>query len=175
MNYQNRMIRLTTAWFCLCLGLLLLSGCPASGLHNNIFYKGNIKYKIGDLGEDWRPIEISENDIAYYNSSFSAIIQINSTCRSDYEDVSLSILLGHLLYGLTDRKVIREEKRMIDNRDALYTELNANLDGVSIQAALLVLKKNECIYDFAYMTRPWNFGRGIGDFHRLIYGFRVLS
>jgi hypothetical protein len=64
---------------------------------------------------------------------------------------------------------------MIDNRDALYTELNANLDGVSIQAALLVLKKNECIYDFAYMTRPWNFGRGIGDFHRLIYGFRVLS
>ncbi len=153
---------------------LLLSACPGKHFQNWIFQKDGIRYKIGPLGEGWRRIEVEENDLAFYNDAFYAIIQVNSTCRRDYEDVSLKILTDHLLYGLTERKILLQEKRMIDRREALYTELSAKLDGVEIRAAILVLKKNECIFDFTYLTRPWNFGRGIGDFHRVIYGFKTL-
>ncbi len=157
--------------------LIVLSflGCQKRGLHGWIFYKGYLRYKIGALDSSWRPIKLAENDIAFYNKTYAALIQVNSTCRKDYEDVSLKILTDHLFYGLQDRKLILQEKRRVARRAALYTEMEASLDGVRVKTAVLVLKKNECIYDFTYLTRPWNFSRGINSFHRVIYGFKVLE
>lgn len=149
-------------------------GCASTNLQNWVFSKPGLKYSIGSLGKGWRPIKVSENDVAFYHKTFVAIVQVNSTCRTDFEDASLATLTDHLFNGLTDRKIVHRANRTVDRRAALYTELFAKLDGVSIKASLLVLKKNECVFDFSYMARPWNYGRGIGDFYRLIYGFRVL-
>ena len=155
--------------------VFLLPSCTRYGLHNWVYRDAEAHYEIGSLSSRWRRIEISENDIAFYNKDFAASIQVNATCRKDYEDTSLEILTSHVLYGLTERKIIKQRRRTIDRRDALYTEFSAKLDGVAVKAALLILKKNVCIYDFTYITRPWNFGRGIGDFHRVIYGFKAVG
>lgn len=154
--------------------LLFTSGCPATGLKEGVFVKGELRYTVGSLSGGWREIKVTENDQAYFHRDYGAVIQANATCRADYEDASLATLTSHLFSGLTDRKVIVSQQRTVDKRAALYTELSARLDGVSIQIAILLLKKNECVFDFAYFTRPHNYGRGIGDFHRFIYGFRVL-
>lgn len=161
---------------CLMLSMMWgLLGCTRKGLDGNwVYHKGPLEYKIGPVNRDWRKVKFTQNDIAFYNSQYKAIVQINATCRKDYEDTTLKNLTDHLIYGFRDRKFIVQEKRKIDRRDALYTELKAKLDGVSVQAALLVIKKNECIFDFAYITRPWNFKRGINTFHRVIYGFQVF-
>ena len=159
------------------LGLLLaqpLAACSNSGLVGTVFKDREAHYRIGGLGNRWRQIRITENDVAFYNTDFSAAIQINATCRKDYEDVSLDILIDHLMYGLTHRKIRLKRRMMLDRRAAMYVELTAKLDGVPVRCAMYVLKKNACIYDFAYMVRPSNFGRGIGDFHRVVYGFKVL-
>jgi hypothetical protein len=163
-------------FFGLALFCLGLSGCPRKGLHRWIFHKynGSMQYSIGTLGREWRKVKVTENDIAFYNTIYSAIIQINSTCRKDYEDVSLPILRDHLLYGLTDRKIVEKQQRMLDRRAALLTRIKAKLDGVAVEASVMIMKKNSCIYDFAYISRPRHFGRGIGDFYRVIHGFKVL-
>lgn len=168
-------------WFRACLlGMVLgsawvgLGGCPTTGLKGSVYYDGNLRYRVGEIGKDWRFVRVSENNIAYTHETYNAAIQINSTCRKDYEDVPLRILTDHLFYGLTHRKILVQERRRIDARDALYTELTARMDGRPVKAALLVLKKNRCIYDMAYVTLPWNFGLGVGDFYRVIAGFRVL-
>lgn len=150
-------------------------GCPNSGLVGSVYHKGDIRYRVGEVESGWRVVRVTENDIAYQHDKYNAIIQINSTCRQDYEDVPLRILTDHLFYGLTHRKVLVQERRRIDARDALYTELTARMDGRPVKAAMLVLKKNRCIYDMSYITVPWNFGLGVGDFYRIIDGFRVLS
>lgn len=159
--------------------LLLLSGlvgCPKKGLQNDwTYYEGDIRYKIGKLDSTWRKVKFEENDIAFYNGAFAAIIQINATCRRDYEDVSLKILTDQLLYGLTGRRIKLQEKRIFRRRSALYTELTASLDGVPVRAAMMVMKKDECIYDFTYLARPHNYTRGIGSYHRVLQGFRVLN
>lgn len=154
-----------------------LGGCVQNGLNNGVFYKygGDLRYRIGAVGTQWRVIKITQNDIAYYNPVFKATINVNSTCRKDYEDVSLSTLTNHIFYELRERKIVRQSKRMLNHRAALYTEIVATLDGVSIRAAALVLKKNSCIYDFFYIARPHNFGRGLSDFYRMLNGFKVLS
>lgn len=156
---------------------LLLTGCPRTGLYRWVFHKynGRMQYSIGGLGRDWRKVRVTENDIAFYNTVYSAIIQVNSTCRKDYEDVSLPILRDHLLYGLTDRKIVEKKQRMLDKRAALLTRIKAKLDGVAVEASVMIMKKNACIYDFAYISRPRHFGRGIGDFYRVIHGFKVLQ
>lgn len=156
------------------LGALLFSGCPRSGLKQGVFQKPGLRYAVGKLEGNWRQLDLSENDLAFYNSTFGAVIQANSTCRRDYEDASLGTLTSHLFNGLTARRVHHRERRTIDRRAALYTELTAKLDGVTVRAALLVVKKNECVFDFSYIARPWNFGSGLGQFYRFVYGFRVL-
>lgn len=171
-------MRHSPAWlWSVCLGVamgLLLVGCPTSGLQQGVFVKGDLRYAVGVLPKSWSEIKVTENDMAYFHREYGAVIQANSTCRADYEDASLATLTSHLYNGLTDRKIITSQQRTVDKRAALYTELYARLDGVSIQVAILILKKNECVFDFAYFTRPSNFGAGIGDFHRFIFGFRVI-
>lgn len=167
------LFRTLTVAACLSLPFCML-GCPG-GLRGAVFYKGDIRYRIGEISKDWRQIAVSENDLAFYNQTYQALIQINSTCRRDYEDVSLQVLTDHVFYGLTDKKILLQEDRRIDRRGALYTEMTAKMDGQKVKAAVLVLKKNACIYDIAYITKPWDFGRGIGDYFRVIDGFRVLA
>jgi hypothetical protein len=158
------------------MGWLGLTGCPTNGLHQGIFYKygGNLRYRIGPLRKTWRQIKVTENDLAFYHPQYKATIQINSTCRKDYEDASLSTLTDHIFIGLREKKILRQSKRLIDRRAALYTEIVAKLDGVRVTAATIVLKKNACIYDLTYIARPGNFGRGLGEFHRVVHGFKVL-
>lgn len=163
---------------CLCGAWLATStGCNGNGLHDNVYTKfnGELRYRIGAISKQWRFIKVTENDIAYYHPVFKSMIQVNSTCRKDYEDVSLSTLTDHVFYGLRERKIVIQQKRMIDRRAALYTEILAKLDGVAIKAAVVVLKKNTCAYDFTYISRPDNFGRGLGAYYRVINGFKVLS
>lgn len=153
---------------------LTLTGCSNNQLKDNVYKKGDLRYTVGQLNKRWRRINVAENDLAFFNPSFNTIIQANSTCRADYEDASLSTLTSHLFNGLTNRKVIKQDERIIDRRAALYTEMSARLDGVEVYLAILLLKKDECVFDFAYYARPSTFGSGIGDFHRFIFGFRVL-
>ena len=157
------------------LGSFFLFGCPPAGLKGWVFYKDDIRYRIGELDPHWRNIRISENDLAFQSTRYEAAIQINSTCRKDYEDVSLQILTDHVFHGLQDRKIVLQERRRLDDREALYTEITAKMDGKMFKAAIIVLKKNRCIYDLTYITQPWNFGRGVGDYYRVVSGFRVLS
>ncbi len=151
-----------------------LVGCSNNQLKDNVYKKGDLRYTVGQLDKGWRRINVAENDLAFFNPSFNTVIQANSTCRADYEDASLSTLTSHLFNGLTNRKVIKQDERIIDRRAALYTEMSARLDGVEVSLAILLLKKDECVFDFAYYSRPNLFGSGLGDFHRFIFGFRVL-
>lgn len=184
---QHNLDRLTSGWsrtkplgrwllwvVALSIGLPFVVGCSGNQLKNGVFKKGDLRYTVGSLPKTWRRISVAENDLAFFNPSFGSVIQANSTCRADYEDASLSTLTSHLFNGLTNRKITQQAERIVDRRAALYTELTARLDGVLVQTAILLLKKNECVFDFAYYARPHRFGSGVGDFHRFIYGFRVL-
>ena len=154
---------------------LLSSSCTPYRLENWVFYKGRIRYKIGQIESHWRPVKIEENDVAFYNRNFFAIMATNVTCRSDYTKVDLRLMTSHLFYDLTNRKIIKQEKEKAGKLEGWRTEFSGKLKNTNVRSTVIVFRNGMCIYDFIYITRPHNYGRGLGDFWRVVYGFKVLE
>jgi hypothetical protein len=154
------------------LALAIAVGCAASGLEGRIYRDSEARYRIGELGEGWRRVRVGDrNDLAWYSESLSAIVQLNATCDPD-ADVPLVALTNHLLIGFTEREIRDQRTVPMDGREALRTHVVARLDGVPRELLLYVLKKNDCVYDFALIGRPGgSFERAIEVFERFVGGF----
>ena len=112
-----------------------------------------------------------QNDLAWHSDAKEAVMHVDSNCDPAL-DIPLKSLRGHLLIGFTDRDVIEEEVMPMDGREALRTHLVAKLDGVRREIVLLILKKNDCVYDFGLITPPGvAFESALPDFDRLVSGF----
>jgi hypothetical protein len=149
-----------------------VAGCRHGGLHDSVFTKGSVRYRIGPLPSDWKQESLKENDLAFMLDRTGHSIAINSTCEG-YEDAPLLVLTQHLLAGFTERRLIKQESAMMDGRESLRSHYTARLDGVPIELWLVVLKKNGCIYDFTYLSPPGKTEEELGSFERLLEGFKV--
>ena len=103
-------------------------------------------------GGSWRQVDVDDqNDLAW--TSGSAVIQVNSSCSPNL-DIPLEALTNHLLIGFTERSVVEQKRIPMASREALRTHVQAKLDGVAREMVLVVLKKDQCVYDFAVVAEP---------------------
>ena len=128
-------------------------GCGGGGLVGDTYRDGEATYRVGDLGPGWRPVGMSQNDLAWHSETLGAVVQVNATC-DPFRDVPLTSLTNHLLIGFTDRDVQGTDRVRLDGREALRSRVDASLDGVPRALLLYVLKKDECTYDFALIAPP---------------------
>lgn len=149
------MLRLVGIGVCLlALSLLALSGCGGgSSFVDGTYSDPEARYRVGELGEGWARIGVSQNDLAWHNESLGAIVQVNASC-DPYRDVPLTSLTNHLLIGFTDREWRSSDRVPLDGREALRSHIVASLDGVPRELLLYVLKKDGCTYDFALIAPP---------------------
>lgn len=152
----------------------LCIGCGAAGLKGREFDNGTVRYRIGRLQSEWKPISVDGSDLSWRNQRDDSLLQISSSCNPRH-DIPLRALRGHLLIGFTEREISSEQLVSVDGREALRTELVAKLDGVVRSMTLFVLKKDMCVYDFVLISpssqaserhRDW-FAQFVGDFHTL--------
>ena len=147
-------------------------GCHHGQLRGGLFSKSNVRYRIGELPAGWKPVSLSDNDLAWISNGTDHSIAVNSTCEG-YDDVPLQALTQHLLMGFTDRHLIKQEAEMLDGREALRSHYTARMDGVPVELLLVVMKKNGCIYDFTYVSPVGRFEEKLPDFERLLEGFKA--
>lgn len=122
------------------------------GVKNGYFVKGWLKYRVATPDPAvWTPITSEGNDLAWVNSKTGHVLAMNSTCEG-HADPGLDVLTTHLLFGFTERELIKRETKMIDGREAMLSNYTAKLDGVPMEIDLAVLKKNECVHDFMYVA-----------------------
>ena len=104
---------------------------------------------------------------------------MNSTCDQPDQDVPLQALTRHLLNGFTAYTFPPVDEADLqtvpmDGREALRTHVVAKLDGVPRELLLVVMKKDDCIYDFALVAPPGaQFEQARPDFERLVTSFRA--
>lgn len=131
------------------LGLVLVSSsCSVSGpLREDVKASG---YKLGTLSSDWQPLKSSTSgaDAVFMNSKTKALISVNSVCDR-YPDSSLESLSEDLLSPIKSAQVTEQKELMVSSRQALFTAVQGNLDGVPVVANLVVLRKNRCLFDFS--------------------------
>ncbi len=153
----------------MCFGALAGAGC----LHLNPSPPpvSKARYAVGPLRSDWAPIPSVKADLAY-GDGVGRALAVNAVCMEG-EDAPLEVLTHHLLMGFTDRQVLSEERFTLDGREAMRTRCMARLDGVPTELALVVLKKDGCIYDFSYVAPPDRFAERLSDFDTLVGGFHT--
>lgn len=156
----------------LCVIAPTIGGCGGGGLRGDVYRDDEARYRIGDLGEGWQPLGVADqNDLAYHHPHLGAIVQLNATCDPD-SDVPLTALTNHLLIGFTERDIRDQRVVPMDGREALRTHVVARLDGVPRELMFVVMKKDDCVYDFALITPPGpSFERATPEFESFLAGF----
>lgn len=167
------------------LGLVALAGgavgCGGGATYSSgVFHDGPVSFRVDALGAPWERVGIGEqNDLAWMHEELAAIAQVNATCDQPDQDVPLQALTRHLLNGFTGYTyppIDPEDLQTVamDGREAQRTHLVAKLDGVPRELLLVVMKKDDCVYDFALVAPPGErFTRALPDFERLIASFRA--
>lgn len=152
---------------------LFLGACGGGGaLRGDVYGDEEARYRVGPLGSGWQALDVAgQNDLAYHDPDLGAIVQVNATCDPD-SDVPLTALTNHLLIGFTERDIREQRLFPLDGREALRTHVIAKLDGVPRELLFVVMKKDDCVYDFALITPPGSpFERAVPDFERFVGGF----
>ncbi|WP_223639881.1 hypothetical protein [Corallococcus sp. EGB] len=150
----------------------LLAGCHRPTFKDSVLQKPDVKYSVGPLSNEvWERRGFSDNDLAFVERGETGrVIAVNSTCR-DYDDPSLQVLTKHLLMGFTERQDLGQRTFPLDGREALRSRYIAKLDGVPVSLELVVLKKDNCVFDFSYVAPVGTADARMADFESVFQGF----
>jgi hypothetical protein len=153
--------------------LLTISGC-GSNLQGRVYQADKLHFAVGQAPARWRPIHADGALLAYRDDPADATVAINGRCGKDGDDVALQSLTQHLFLLFTDREIKQQRLIPMDGREAMRTTLTAKLDGVQKAFATYVMKKDGCVYDFLYISRPDTFDANVGQFDAFVAGFHTL-
>lgn len=149
---------------------LLLAGCRSVGVKDGVVDTPDTRYRLGPIPADWHQVNLKESDLAWVTEPASYAFWVDSTCK-DFEDIPLVALNRQLLIGFTDVQKEEQSTRTLDGREALASRYRVKMDGVPRELALVVLKKDGCIYDFAYVAPVGGYAARVGQFQALVAGF----
>jgi hypothetical protein len=150
-----------------------LAACGGAGSHGTHVVDDATTFEVGPLGAGWKPVDLGDENDAAWASEGGAIIQANASCSPDL-DIPLEALTQHLLIGFTERNTLETTRVPLDGREALRSHITAKLDGVARELLLVVVKKNDCVYDFALISPPGeSFVRAEPEFTALVSALRT--
>lgn len=153
--------------------LVLVTGCHRGvRFENQVVTKPGVRYRVGEVSPGWQRVKLSSNDLAWLVEETGHALSVNATCKA-HGDVPLDVLTRHLLMGFTERLEVSQEQVVVDEREALRSYYRAKLDGVPVELLLLVLKKDNCVYDFNYVAPLGRLQERREDFESLVRGFHA--
>lgn len=162
--------------------IFLLSACffggkePVGSIRG---YKSSVvllkqgSYRVGELGQTWSRLLLKQKTLAFRAPDKSATIATNAFCGENFDDAPLEVLARHLYIGVEGLNVESQKELVLDGRRALSTVWNGRMDGVPVKLETVSVKKDECLFDFYYITSPSadTFARHRADFERFAGGF----
>jgi hypothetical protein len=128
--------------------LTLIVACSAGHFDGHVFRKGDVAFRLAQVPPSWRVLEVSDTALAFRDDETTSTVAINGRCGKDAEDVPLRSLTQHLFLQFTERNTQEQGTFELDGREALFSRLDAKLDGVRKYFQVVVLKKDGCVYDF---------------------------
>jgi hypothetical protein len=161
--------RRCAASFC----FVALTACASSSFDGRVFRDDGMAFEVGPVPSAWRSIDVDGSLIAYRDDRSSSTVALSGRCGLDGDDVPLEALTHHLFLHFTQRNLVKQARVKLDERDALRSELVAELDGVSMHYVVYVLKKDGCVYDFMHVSGGGD-AAGVEAFERFVHGFGTL-
>lgn len=132
----------------------------------------NTSYRIGKMSDKWRRLWGYDADMAFFNDENKATIVVNSTCGIQ-KQVPLTALRNHLLFDMTDRLILEQEKTEIDMREGLRSLVQGRLDGGLFKMEIFLVLIDNCVYDFVYIVNLEKYKECRPDFISVVKGFHA--
>jgi len=130
-------------------------------------------YGVGVLPPAWKQSPLAPYKVlVFYNESYQSSIETDAFCDRSFDDASLSVLTTHLHVGIAEKKIKKENPFMLDGRAALRSIVNGKVDGVEVVLDSVVIKKDNCLFDFVLVSKPSKYSGAVSDFEKFFEGFR---
>ena len=153
-------------------GLMAAAACGGAHYDGQQFVGENVRFRLREPSSPWERAHVSdEADLAWVDGD--RVLHASGSCDPRL-DIPLQALTNHLLIGFTERDIESETLREFNGREALVTRVSAKLDGVPREMELVVLKKNECVYDFSLVAPPGSrFDSALPAFEAMLQSFEA--
>lgn len=152
---------------------ICLAACSAPALNGGVWNVGDGHFRMGPMPKTWRQLETKGPAVGFRDDPNEASVLVGARCKVASDDAPLLALTNHLLMGTTEREIKKQETIPFDGREAMHTVLDAKLDGVRMSYDIFVLKKDECVYDFVFVSEPGRFEQGAPAFEQFVTGFHT--
>lgn len=137
--------------FSLFLGILILipilSRCSLLG-SSGLRHAKNLSFSTPSGWTETQPE--GDTDKAFKLPSGSTVT-VTSSCQ-ETRNVSLRNLTKDLLLGARKVKFLNQETMIIARTEALFSQVNATVEGQAFQLLFVVLKKHGCVFDLSLVS-----------------------
>lgn len=134
--------------------------------------KKNIEIKFKNPQTPFEHISVSSADYVWQSNKTGNTIAVNSLCKKT-EDLSLDALKDKILAEIDNLKINKTETIDFDERKAQRINASGLADDTPIKILLIILKKNNCTYDLAYIARANQFEKEKSIFESFLQGFHA--
>lgn len=136
-----------------------------------VFLPDRTFYKVGVLPPNWMPMKTRARTISFYNPEYKSSISTDAFCGRSVGSQRIGSLGGEMVSALEGRTKISETKLELDGRGGVRQKVRGSLDGVDVLLDLVVVRKDECVFDF-YAVTPPNPGEAVvSDFESFFSAF----
>lgn len=154
--------------------LFLLAGCATGRIVNGHYVDEAKGFRAPLPREGWEVMEVEGADLALKDLRSPARMAVVASCPG-LEAGPLKALSRHLLFGLRGIRVVREESILLDGVTGLEIRVEGRFEGSPVAVRTVVVQRQGCLYDLFYVAPPDLFEGRMGEFDRLIRGWRFLA
>lgn len=132
-------------------------------------------FRVGLLPSSWKKQSWKYRAILFDHQTHDMSIGVDSFCKGAADDAPLEILNNQLFYGMTHQKDLLKKTIEMDGREAYRSRRVGEMDGVQVMMDAVVLKMNQCVFDFYYISRPAEHHLGLQAFEGFFRGFEYIK
>jgi hypothetical protein len=154
------------------LSALLLAGCGGGRFLNGAYVDEAKGFRVA-LPPGWERVPMEGADLALRQPGGGATLAVAASCPPA-EEAEPAILTRHLLFGLRQREVLRQEPVSLDGATGLRTLVSARAAGAPILVQSVVVRRGDCLYDLLAVARPEAAAGGEAAFKALLGGWEFL-
>lgn len=158
-----------------CFGSVDIRGSVSSYENSTVHTEGGGSFKVGKLSGQWQRQDFEYRAIYFKHQTYKAAIEVDAFCKGSLDDGPLPILSNQLYYGMTKQQRLFRKNFLLDGREAIRTLVAGKMDGVVLHLDTVVVKKHGCLFDFAYISVPEDYDKGVKDFENFFYGFQYIK
>jgi hypothetical protein len=146
---------------------IVVAGCSTGRIENGVYYspKG---YHVSLPPAGWSVKRSGAADLELQRATPPGGLLVDATCEGKEVRRPLDVLTRHLTFGLKERVVEESGPLIVGGRPAQRAVLRGSLDGTPVEVEAIVVKGDQCVYDFLYVAPPEAFESGREDFRAFV-------